>query len=664
MKKREKKNFKICGIFYCVIMICFLTVTLLWGEKYSYAKQETYSDGLFEYLINEDGTLTIVGYHDRNRTTLVIPESIAGMTVTAIECGAFANEDLLVSITIPDSVQRIEDGAFRGAFLQEFQVSQSHPVYEQVDGILFEKTTKRLVAYPAKKTDAEYIIPEGTTEIGAYAFSYNKNLTNLTIPDTVTEIGEEAFSHCSNLKTMEIPQKVKEIKAYTFASCNSLEHVTIPEGTERIGEAAFLYCSALTDMILPLSLTEIGERAFDGVAVENMEVAPGNIAYEEKDGVLFEKATQMLVKYPSGRKKESYAIPEDTIGVKKHAFYECRYLETVYIPPSVSVIEEEAFEGNAALKMDIPEEGYVQNWAISHNARIKNEEEVAETVLNNTEKGLESAWNFKTCKRGGEELYVNGLHILMDKNSTNILYWRDEEKEKKPVSMKWGFQDTINRETICSDGRYLFYGAVLSDVYSDDEKYLNISGIDTQAGVSESSSLKLDSSLLHISGGFGITGCYDNRIIVLIEDLQEDREVIKTVAIDLFTGSKTTLMKDCSLGDQYMQYMIGIPFSYYQGAEPLIIYDMDRMESFVICEETYGYYLDDRYLYYAEATKKGYESNIYEFQVVEYNLESGDKMILAEELQANEPDVKEMTSESVTVFMNSLNWKYEFTPIN
>lgn len=48
----------------------------------------------------------------------------------------------------------------------------------------------------------DYVIPEGVTEIGMYAFGYYENLTSITIPESVTKINEGAFIGCKKLKTI------------------------------------------------------------------------------------------------------------------------------------------------------------------------------------------------------------------------------------------------------------------------------------------------------------------------------------------------------------------------------------------------------------------------------------------------------------------------------
>ncbi len=74
---------------------------------------------LFEYKTNDDGTLTVTGYNpikDYVYTCIDIPSQIDGKTVTAIGASVLG-EDTFCNFTrlnIPETVTRIEDGAFKG----------------------------------------------------------------------------------------------------------------------------------------------------------------------------------------------------------------------------------------------------------------------------------------------------------------------------------------------------------------------------------------------------------------------------------------------------------------------------------------------------------------------------------------------------------------------
>jgi hypothetical protein len=109
-----------------------------------------------------------------------------------------------------------------------------------------------------------YIIGDGVTAIGDYAFSGCSGLTSITIPGSVTSIGTNAFIYCSGLTSITIPGSVTTIGKQAFWNCSGLTSVTILSGVTSIGVGAFWECSSLTSVTIPGSVTSIGNWAFDG----------------------------------------------------------------------------------------------------------------------------------------------------------------------------------------------------------------------------------------------------------------------------------------------------------------------------------------------------------------------------------------------------------------
>ena len=71
------------------------------------------------------------------------------------------------------------------------------------------------------------------------------------IPEGTTEIGMFAFSNCTSLKSMVIPQGVTNIDDCAFEGCTSLTTVTLPVGVKTIESTAFLDCTALATIYVP-----------------------------------------------------------------------------------------------------------------------------------------------------------------------------------------------------------------------------------------------------------------------------------------------------------------------------------------------------------------------------------------------------------------------------
>lgn len=91
-------------------------------------------------------------------------------------------------------------------------------------------------------------IPDSVTSIGNYAFENCSNLTNIDIPESVESIGISAFAGCSNLKNIAIPNGVIDIKNRVFKDCSSLESITIPESVRSIWDYAFYGCNNLKNI--------------------------------------------------------------------------------------------------------------------------------------------------------------------------------------------------------------------------------------------------------------------------------------------------------------------------------------------------------------------------------------------------------------------------------
>ena len=109
-------------------------------------------------------------------------------------------------------------------------------------------------------------IPDSVKKIEPGAFQNWEFLKSINIPDSVEEIGRNAFSGCSRLKSITLPDSIKEIATATFSGCRSLRSVNIPDSVKVIGVGAFDECLQLESITIPDSVEEIGEYAFDIVS--------------------------------------------------------------------------------------------------------------------------------------------------------------------------------------------------------------------------------------------------------------------------------------------------------------------------------------------------------------------------------------------------------------
>ena len=136
--------------------------------------------------------------------------------------------------------------------LTTIYVSPRHPVLATIDGVLFNKTEKKLICYPCAFTASTYAVPNGILSIGNYAFCGCDSLTSITLPDSVTSIGNYAFSSCRALTSITLPDSLTSIGDWAFASCDSLTSITLPDSVTSIGTDAFTDCPGHLTFTVPM----------------------------------------------------------------------------------------------------------------------------------------------------------------------------------------------------------------------------------------------------------------------------------------------------------------------------------------------------------------------------------------------------------------------------
>ena len=224
-------------------------------------------------------------------TSVNIPSS-----VTSIGDYAFDNCSGLTSVNIPSSVTSIGDYAFdKCSGLTNVTISSNVILSKDYT---YDSNIKHIFGSQVK----EYIIGDGVTSIGSYAFRSCSGLTKVTIPSSVTTIGKQAFANCTGLTKvivpdiaawcgiyfsdsyanplsyakhiysdenteiidLTIPESVTSICFAAFWNCSSLKSVTFPSGLQSIKKSAFKNCRGLTNVTIPEGVTSIGESAFEG----------------------------------------------------------------------------------------------------------------------------------------------------------------------------------------------------------------------------------------------------------------------------------------------------------------------------------------------------------------------------------------------------------------
>ena len=133
-----------------------------------------------------------------------IPEN----TRDIFDC-AFVDCNQIEKIVIPSSVRWVGSAAFGNMEQCNEIIVENSKYLKTVDGVLYTKDGKVLIAYPAGKKDKEFRVPDGVKVIGNGAFMGATHIEKIVLPDNMLHIGEKAFAECENLKEVASNTKVK-----------------------------------------------------------------------------------------------------------------------------------------------------------------------------------------------------------------------------------------------------------------------------------------------------------------------------------------------------------------------------------------------------------------------------------------------------------------------
>lgn len=218
--------------------------------------------------------------------------------ISVIGESAFENCSAIRSIKLPDGLEKLGINAFSGCTSLEYN-EHGEAYY------IGSETNPYLVLMSSKTKEISQCTVHGNAKfINAEAFISCVNLQSVTIGNSVIAVDAAAFKNCTSLESITLPSSVKEIRYELFMGCTSLNDVKLSGDVESIESSAFQGCANLKSIMLPDSLKRIGASAFNGCT--------------SLEGVTF----------PDGL---------ETIGMS--AFANCTKICTVTIPSSVTSLD-------------------------------------------------------------------------------------------------------------------------------------------------------------------------------------------------------------------------------------------------------------------------------------------------------------------------------------
>lgn len=251
------------------------------------------------YDIDTTGTIQRFYANENNSVNVTIPSTysmdkngkiIAGSAYEIKSIGAFcfANNTLIESVTIPETVTAIEDMAFYNCSnIQKVNVSKNiHSIGKEV----FDQCPKLTI-----------IAPKGTTGI---TLATNNNLSSFSIPNSITKIEDNSFENWENLTSITIGGNVTHIGNNAFTNCTNLNRVTINTSLSFIGDTAFSGCGNLTTL-----------------ASNN-----SNMPYEK------------YIYFSEPQSVKRFVIPDSITSIQAECFFKWTKLEYISLPQSITYI--------------------------------------------------------------------------------------------------------------------------------------------------------------------------------------------------------------------------------------------------------------------------------------------------------------------------------------
>lgn len=303
----------------------------------------------------------------RSITGLTLPDSLE-----IIEEGAFQNCTELVSITLPSQLMTLENRTFFGcSSLRSVTIPSS---VTQIEEALFANCAALEAVYLHEDITAIYggafgncsalteiSIPDHCSVIGEYAFYGCKalrsvvlplglpavetgtfyecaSLENIKIPDSVRIVSDHAFAKCAKLTSVVLPYGLETIGKYSFASCEKLVNIALPDSVMSIGEGVFYNCSSLTKLAIPSPVTVIPEGSLYGCT--SLKTLTLNSKIEAIGEWAFVDCVSL----------KSVMLPDSLKKIGKAAFARCKTIEAVTLPESVTALEDAVFLGCSNLQ--------------------------------------------------------------------------------------------------------------------------------------------------------------------------------------------------------------------------------------------------------------------------------------------------------------------------
>lgn len=218
---------------------------------------------------------------------VVIPATVTSSgvtyTVNEIDSAAFALCSGLTTVTLPNTIVRIDSSAFVLSSLQSINIPSSvryigSAAFGMTDittitipdsvqflggGMFYSCSALTSITYNAiNATHGRYIDEDAGYAPNLYGCS---SLTSVTIGSNVRTIPRAFFESAPALRTIVIPDNVTTIRDSAFFACTTLNTMQIGSGVTSLGTNALYMCGLTSLSVRAVTPPTLGNYVFNGV---------------------------------------------------------------------------------------------------------------------------------------------------------------------------------------------------------------------------------------------------------------------------------------------------------------------------------------------------------------------------------------------------------------
>ena len=226
--------------------------------------------------------------------------------------------------------------------------------------------------------------PDGTPVVGIKSEAFRgTGIISLIVEEGVKYIEKDAFYGSSKLDRVKLPLSIESIGTNAFYLC-PVRVATIPVlhctavkndrlanltlyGEGAIPDSAFIACSRLTTLTLEEGITAIGKNAFSNTSIVSLSM-PDSLTKVGQSAFEYCKDLKVL------------KIGKNVKTIEDYAFQNSSFLDSVYIPESVTYIGYRAFYRCPRITSVTFED--VVGWVVTTSSTSTTGQVVAEATIN------------------------------------------------------------------------------------------------------------------------------------------------------------------------------------------------------------------------------------------------------------------------------------------